>query len=99
MATIGDPLADLGYLCALWSDRGDPEPGMFEPSAVTRQEGFPTRLELIARYEQRSGRRAGAIRWYETLALWKASVFMEGNYKRAREGATDDPISRPSGTE
>jgi aminoglycoside phosphotransferase (APT) family kinase protein len=90
MATIGDPLADLGYLCALWSDRGDPELGMFEPSPVTRQEGFLTRLELIARYEERSGRPASAIRWYETLALWKAMVFMEGNYKRAREGATDD---------
>ena len=90
MATIGDPLADLGYLCALWSDRGDAEPGMFEPSPVTRQEGFPTRAELIARYEERSGRSAGAIRFYETLALWKAMVFMEGNYKRAREGASDD---------
>jgi aminoglycoside phosphotransferase (APT) family kinase protein len=90
MATIGDPLADLGYLCALWSDRGDPEPGLFEPSPVTRQAGFPTRAELIARYEERSGRSAGAIRFYETLALWKAMVFMEGNYKRAREGASDD---------
>jgi aminoglycoside phosphotransferase (APT) family kinase protein len=90
MATIGDPLADLGYLCALWSDRGDAELGMFEPSPVTRQEGFPTRLELTARYEERSGRSASSIGWYETLALWKAIVFMEGNYKRAREGATDD---------
>jgi aminoglycoside phosphotransferase (APT) family kinase protein len=92
MATIGDPLADLGYLCALWSERGDPEVGLFEPSPVTREERFPTRLELIARYEKRSGRPASAIRWYETLALWKAMVFMEGNYKRAREGASDDPF-------
>jgi aminoglycoside phosphotransferase (APT) family kinase protein len=90
MATIGDPLADLGYLCALWSDRGDPKPGIFEPSPVTRHEGFLTREELIARYEDRSHRPAGAIRWYQTLALWKAIVFMEGNYKRAREKATDD---------
>ena len=90
MATIGDPLADLGYLCAMWSDRGDPELSTFEPSPVTRQPGFPTRLELAARYEERSGRSASAIRWYETLALWKAIVFMEGNYKRACEGASDD---------
>jgi aminoglycoside phosphotransferase (APT) family kinase protein len=90
MTAIGDPLADLGYLCALWSDRGDPEPAMFEPSPVTRQDGFLTREELIARYEDRSHRPAAAIRWYQTLALWKASVFMEGNYKRARDGATDD---------
>jgi aminoglycoside phosphotransferase (APT) family kinase protein len=37
MATIGDPLADLGYLCTLWTDRDDPDLGMFELSAVTRQ--------------------------------------------------------------
>jgi aminoglycoside phosphotransferase (APT) family kinase protein len=43
MATIGDPLADLGYLCTLWTDREDPDLGMFELSAVTRQEGFPRR--------------------------------------------------------
>jgi aminoglycoside phosphotransferase (APT) family kinase protein len=31
------------------------------------------------------------IRWYRTLALWKAAVFMEGNYRRAISGTTDDP--------
>ena len=31
------------------------------------------------------------IRWYMTLALWKSVVFMEGNYKRAIAGTTDDP--------
>jgi hypothetical protein len=32
-----------------------------------------------------------ALDWYVTLALWKAVVFMEGNYKRATAGSTDDP--------
>jgi hypothetical protein len=32
-----------------------------------------------------------AVDWYVTLALWKAVVFMEGNYKRALAGSTDDP--------
>jgi hypothetical protein len=31
------------------------------------------------------------LRWYTTLALWKSVVFMEGNYKRAIAGTTDDP--------
>ena len=31
------------------------------------------------------------VRWYTTLALWKSIVFMEGNYKRALAGTTDDP--------
>jgi aminoglycoside phosphotransferase (APT) family kinase protein len=97
MSTIGDPLADLGYLCTLWVDRGDPPLGMFELSAVTREEGFPLRDELLARYEERSGRSMTDIRWYRTLALWKSIVFMEGNYKRAVAGMTDDPYLKAFG--
>jgi hypothetical protein len=37
------------------------------------------------------------IRWYTTLALWKSVVFMEGNYKRAIAGTTDDPYLRQFG--
>jgi aminoglycoside phosphotransferase (APT) family kinase protein len=96
MATIGDPLADVGYLCTLWVDRHDPA-GTFELSAVTREEGFPLREELVARYEARSGRSMTDIRWYRTLALWKSIVFMEGNYKRAISGATDDPYLKGFG--
>jgi aminoglycoside phosphotransferase (APT) family kinase protein len=96
MATIGDPLADVGYLCALWVDRDDP-PTLFELSGVTREEGFVSREELVARYEERSGRSMTDIRWYRTLALWKSIVFMEGNYRRAVTGATDDPYLKGFG--
>ncbi len=92
MATIGDPLADVGYMCMMWSQPGDPEEGLRAYlGGVTRAPGFPTRMELIARYEQRSGRSMRSLGWYVTLAMWKAVVFMEGNYKRALAGATDDP--------
>jgi len=100
MATIGDPLADLGYLCTLWADRDDPisdPPALFELSVVTRQPGFPRRGELVARYEERSGRSMSDIRWYQTLALWKSIVFMEGNYRRAVSGTTDDPYLKGFG--
>jgi aminoglycoside phosphotransferase (APT) family kinase protein len=92
MATIGDPLADLGYLCMMWTDSNDPRGGMREHlGGITRREGFPTREELIGLYEQRTGRSMQDLRWYTTLALWKSIVFMEGNYKRAVSGSTDDP--------
>ena len=98
MATIGDPLADLGYLCMMWTERDDPQLGLREEvSKVTRADGFPTRGELIATYEERSGRSMSDIRWYTTLALWKMTVFMEGNYKRAQAGSTDDPYLKTFG--
>ncbi len=98
MATIGDPLADLGYLCMMWTEAGDPTGGMRDSlGAVTRKPGFPTRAELIAAYEERSGRSMSDIRWYTTLALWKSVVFMEGNYKRAVAGTTDDPYLKAFG--
>jgi aminoglycoside phosphotransferase (APT) family kinase protein len=98
MATIGDPLADLGYLCMMWTEAGDTASGLREHlGSVTRAEGFPTRAELIARYEELSGRSMSDIRWYTTLALWKSVVFMEGNYKRAIAGTTDDPYLKTFG--
>ena len=98
MATIGDPLADVGYLCMFWTERDDPAGGLREAlGRVTRLEGFPTRAELVDRYEQRSGRSMRDLRWYTALALWKSIVFMEGNYKRAVAGTTDDPYLKQFG--
>ena len=90
LATIGDPLADVGYLVATWSQADDPEDALRGLSAVTRRPGFPTRDELIARYEERSGRSMSDVRWYMTLALWKSAVFLEGSYKRRLAGTTED---------
>jgi len=90
LATIGDPLADLGYLAATWSQADDPEDALRGLSAATRRPGFPTRDELVARYEERSGRSMSDVRWYMTLALWKSAVFLEGSYKRRLAGTTED---------
>ncbi|MGO9788291.1 MAG: phosphotransferase family protein [Solirubrobacteraceae bacterium] len=96
MATIGDPLADLGYLMIFWTQPGDPD-SPFSVHSVTSLPGFPSRAEMIGRYEERSGRSMQALNWYVTLALWKAVVFMEGNYRRASAGATDDPYLKSFG--
>jgi aminoglycoside phosphotransferase (APT) family kinase protein len=92
LSTIGDPHADLGYLTATWAQAGDAEGIAYASlSMATRREGFMTRDELIARYEEQSGRSMEAVNWYQTLALWRAAVFMEGNYKRFSMGQSDDP--------
>jgi aminoglycoside phosphotransferase (APT) family kinase protein len=91
LSTIGDPLADVGYLTVTWAEPDDPADISFASlSAATRRTGFLTRDELTARYEERSGRSVGALNWYQALALWKAAVFMEGNYKRFTMGNSDD---------
>jgi aminoglycoside phosphotransferase (APT) family kinase protein len=90
MATIGDPLADLGYLVVSWSEPGAPDhPLLLSP--VTEQPGFPCRAELVERYAERTGRDVSRLRWYEAFALWKASVFCEAIYGRYQRGERDDP--------
>jgi aminoglycoside phosphotransferase (APT) family kinase protein len=92
LCTLGDPLADLGYLCANYVEPGDPEDGLFKLSRVTRREGFPSRGELVEHYEQTSGHSIPDLRFYQVLALWKSAVFLEGSYKRLLAGTTDDPF-------
>jgi aminoglycoside phosphotransferase (APT) family kinase protein len=92
LATIGDPLADVGYLVATYAQPDDPENTLFSLGAVTKSPGFPTREQLIARYEEKTGRSMSDVRWYTTLAMWKAAVFLEGSYKRRLAGTTEDPF-------
>jgi aminoglycoside phosphotransferase (APT) family kinase protein len=93
MATVGDPLADLGYMTATWAEPGDDEGALLELGTVTALPGFHSRAELVSLYEERSGRAAAATNgWYEALACWKSAVFLEGSYRRFLDGTTDDPF-------
>ncbi len=93
MATIGDPLADLGYMLSFWRESGDP-PAALQESAwgITALPGFPTRAELVARYAERSGRTMDHVAFYVTLAIWKLAILLEGSYSRHLAGTTDDPF-------
>lgn len=91
MATLGDPLADVGYLLAMWSERDDP-PWTFDLSPVTRLPGFPGRAEVLDLYVSASGHEVPDLSFYAVLALWKLIVIMEGNAKRAEAGLSDDPF-------
>jgi aminoglycoside phosphotransferase (APT) family kinase protein len=92
LATVADPLVDLGYLCACWTEDGDDPDSPWQPDPATREAGCLSRAELVARYEQRSGRSMSSMPWYMTLALWKSAVFLEGSYRRRLAGTTDDPF-------
>jgi aminoglycoside phosphotransferase (APT) family kinase protein len=95
MATLGDPLADLGYLLSNWRQKGDPPPLFdqeLELGLITEQEGFPTRAEVAARYAELSGRTVENLKFYEVLAVWKLAILLEGNYVRYLAKTTDDPF-------
>jgi aminoglycoside phosphotransferase (APT) family kinase protein len=92
LATIGDPLADLGYMTAMWSEPGDLPNAVGDLSAVTRGAGFPDRDFLARRYAERSGRSLDALAWYQVLALWKAAIFLEVSFRRFGAGTTADPF-------
>jgi len=96
MGAIGDPRADVGYLVATYSEPGGRE-NPLGTSPVTGMEGFPTRSELVERYQSRSGRAVEPLAWFEALALWKAAVFCEaiyGRYVRGELTADDGRASR-----
>src|SRR5438093_149644 len=96
MGAIGDPRADVGYLVATYSEPGGSE-NPLGTSPVTATEGFPTRNELVERYQSQSGRDVEPLAWFEALALWKAAVFCEaiyGRYVRGELTADDGRASR-----
>jgi aminoglycoside phosphotransferase (APT) family kinase protein len=90
MSTLGDPLADLGWLLYFWRDPGDPSFGL-RVASVTDLDGFPRRAELLERYATLREVRLEDVRWYVALAGWKIAIIMEGSYRRFRGGVTDHP--------
>lgn len=94
MATLGDPLADVGYLLSFWREPGDPDFGALGDAAwnISAQPGFPSRAELVERYAARTGRQMDHVAFYVALAIWKLAILLEGSYKRHLAGTTDDPF-------
>ena len=58
----------------------------------TSDGGFPTRAELVERWEATTGRAAGDTRWFVTLAVWKLAILLEASYHRWLAGMSDDPF-------
>jgi aminoglycoside phosphotransferase (APT) family kinase protein len=92
MATLGDPLADLGLTLVYWTDPG--EEGWLEPALgsaapgpglrtdATTTPGFMTRAEFAAGYAQRTGRDISRIGYYVAFGYFKLAVVLEGIHAR-----------------
>ncbi len=85
ICTLGDPLADLGYVLATWPDPSDSRPAT--PKAPSLVPGFPSRREVLDLYTRRSGRDTSLVDFYVAFALWKSACIIEGVYARYLGGA------------
>jgi aminoglycoside phosphotransferase (APT) family kinase protein len=87
MATLGDPLTDLGMLGVYWDLAGSAA-GNPITTAVAPGRGFATMDELAARYADRSGLDLTTMPWYRAFSRFKLAVILEGIHYRHLEGRT-----------
>ncbi|RGC70239.1 Phosphotransferase enzyme family protein [Micromonospora sp. MW-13] len=90
MATLGDPLADLGLLLTYWTVLGDSDAAVDNPVAdgLGPRAGFPSGAELIDRYAGRSDVDVGPLHWHVALGCFKLAVICEGIHYRHTLGQT-----------
>ena len=86
LCTLGDPLADVGYLLNNWAEPGD---GLTD-TAPTSIGGFPSRQEMSERYEAKTGRSLASINYYRAFSHWRLAAIQQGVYKRYMVGAMGD---------
>lgn len=86
LCTLGDPLADVGYLLNSWVQPGEAE----EDIAPTAAGGFPEREALTQRYAAATGRDLSQINYYRAFSHWRLAAIGQGVYKRYLVGAMGD---------
>lgn len=96
LATIGDPLFDLGYFLASYPVPGEQLTPTQAMGTATLEGGYPTREELVERYAEDTGADLTHLQWYTVLALWKLAVLYEYGRRRAEEGVGDQYYRDPA---
>jgi aminoglycoside phosphotransferase (APT) family kinase protein len=86
MATLGDPLADLG-LYMLYYVRDDAQTGNVG-ATISTDAGFLSRDDVVERYAKQSGRDVSQLDFYEALAAYKLAIILEGIHARYLMGKT-----------
>ena len=84
LCTLGDPLADLGYLGVYWSDGPSSALRANDPTPAG---GFPTYASLVERYARTTGRDVSGVNYYVAFSCWRLAVISEGVYARYLHGA------------
>jgi aminoglycoside phosphotransferase (APT) family kinase protein len=91
MATIGDPLMDLGTTLGYWVEADDPQEWQQLGFGLTALPGNLSRREMVEFYTRLSGRDVRDVVFYFAYALLKIAVIVQQIYYRYRQGFTTDP--------
>jgi aminoglycoside phosphotransferase (APT) family kinase protein len=83
LASVGDPLVDLGWVLATWPENDEPVASL---TSVEPWDGFPSAQELVSYYAAHSTRDLTALLWYKVLACYKLAILLEGSNARAMAG-------------
>jgi len=94
MATIGDPLTDLGLFLMFWGPRRVNPPGFAHVQAVTRVAGVSDRRILAQRWSGATGIAVDNLNYYLCFAFWRLAAIVEGAYGLYLEGKVDTPYAR-----
>lgn len=89
MATLGDPLVDLGTALAYWAGRDDATYPVFGSLGITLAPVMPKEA-VTEQYAARSGFSIERIGYYEALGLFRIAVIIQQIYIRYRRGQTSD---------
>jgi aminoglycoside phosphotransferase (APT) family kinase protein len=95
LATIGDPLADLGYLLTSYPVEGEPLVPTSAMGTAVLEPGYPARSQLLDRYADRTGADLSNVNWYATLAMYKLAALYEYSRRRFEEGIGDPYYADP----
>ncbi len=87
LCTLGDAMADVGYLMNNWVSPGELPSGTSSPTLAG---GFPSRQELLDRYAELSGRDVGQVDYYRAFSYWRLAAIVEGVLNRYMHGAMGD---------
>lgn len=90
LCTLGDVLADVGYLLNDWAEPGEPLPLGARNLPPTAAGGFPSRAEMLARYAARSGFDVSLVDYYQAFSHWRSAAIAEGVKRRYLEGVMVD---------
>ncbi len=91
MATLGDPLMDLGAALAYWVQADDDEMMQAARRQPTDLPGMPTRAEVVAAYAERSGLAVDDWLFYEVFGLFRLAVILQQIWARYVHGETTNP--------